>query len=1612
MSAEREKENMKYYVGIGASAGGVEALQELFAHMPADTGASFVVVQHLSPDSISMMDKILRKSSKLPIQLAEEGMALEPNCVYLNVPGMALTVKDGKFHLESAQNRDQLYLPINLMLNSLASQHKVYPLAVILSGSGSDGTIGIGAVKETGGVVIAQKPTEAQYSSMPQSAIATGMVDLVEQVSRIGTAIHDYLKNPTIRNISQNGETDLCELTEDFECILEAISMYSKIDFSDYKENTIFRRIERRIAINKFKGIDEYLDYIISSDQEKGILSRDLLIGVTSFFRDADAFESLRENVLMPLLKCKKNLRIWSIACSSGEEAYSLAILVCECMEKYNINAEVKIFATDADPDSVAVAQKGVYPESALDGMHVDLVRKYFVQEDHTYIIVEKVRKMIVFAKHNIFKDAPFSRLDLIVCRNMFIYVKPEMQQKAFGSFYRLLNEEGCLFLGSSESLGNMEDAFLPVDKKWKIYRRNCEYTGKAHQILIPENYTDIGHKIGSENNLRAVQKNFSTSIFENILFQFAGPSVLVDGNGKIVRLIQGGGKYISLQDGEFQNSILSCFVPGLAMLLNHIIAELKKEGIRAIERKVTGLNDYPNEALDITVNYFDLDEGSYFLIQIKQEEFTGSGEEFMDLRELKDSRIQELEKALNESNWNLQLAVEESESRNEELQATNEELLASNEELQSTNEEMQSVNEELYTINAEHQNKIVELTTANADFDNLLLNAEVGALYIDDKMCIRKITPIMLQNTNLLITDVERPVTHINFLDSYKEFISDIKSVSENKQIIEKEITDDDNVTWLIRIRPYFETSHNFGGVLVTMFDITKRLEAAKYELKRLTDSVPGGVLRMHYDNELIIDYANDSFYAMSDYTQKDIREQFHNRYDRLIKPEDWLLLKEKIEYARISRELLKAEYRIQKKNGSLSWHAMQAVVFQENQKLELQCIITDISLLKAYEHRLKKERDYYNALYQNVVCGIVQYEKTDDTLRCYNANEEAVKMLGYSSMEEFRAQERQTLGEVAHEGDMESVSHKLLALNEIGECVNFEHRIYRKDGSIGWISGAAKVIMAPDERVLIQSTFMDITEEKRVQEQLKNERDQYDQLYNMLYHTAVCGIIQADITSRKILNLNHEALKILDIANVMELEQKIFSKHMSQNDLSYIGMVFSSLKKMGEQKSVKLQLAVSQNQKIMIEGVADRIIEDDGRKIVQFTFLDTTERERLKEAEMQLEIAMKSSEAKSNFLSKMSHEIRTPMNGIVGMLDTAVLYLDDKERVRECLSKMKRSMEHLQHLINDILDMSRIESGKMHIEQIPFNLELLLADIIEEFSYAAIEKNIKLKLEKHYKDKYVSSDLLRLREIIGNLIGNAIKFTYENGVVVLEVTQSLSESGVSEYTFSVKDNGCGISRENQKIIFDMFEQGDNGNTFRSGGSGLGLAISKNLVDMLGGRLKVKSEVGEGSVFTFTIPLAHASKAEIEESELPQDELSFEGYRVLLAEDNELNAEIAETFLTTFQFEVTVTSNGQEALQKFMERPEYYFDLILLDIQMPEMNGLETAVAIRNSGKTDAWEIPILAMSANAFSEDVENSLRSGMNGHIAKPIDMQNLILTISRYVPKDKTGIIDNS
>lgn len=1611
---------MSIYVGIGTSAGGVEALQTLFVNMPLDSDVVFFVVQHLLPNTETMMDKILQQVTPRPVQLVSDGLVPEKNHIYLNVPDKIMVLRGGQICLEDADSAEEKYTPINQFLESLASDIGCGIGAVILTGSGSDGAIGVSAIKKAGGFVIVQDPSEAQYPSMPQQVITAELADVQLPLAQIGAAIASYVNNPA-QYYLKNEEllTEFLQMS-DYQQILSELNQFSGIDFTAYKAHTVVRRIEQRIAMNKLPSVHEYVEFFRSNQEEKKMLCKTLLVGVTSFFRDGAAFTVLQKEVLPSLIlsahAAGRQLRIWCVACSTGEEAYSLVISLLECMENIQKAVEVKVFATDLDNESIAFAQKGVYSSQSLKTVSPLFIEKYFTAVENGFVINEDVRRMVIFAQHNIFKDPPFSNLDLISCRNMLIYVKQKEQNEILSIFEQMLCENGYLFLGSSESLGSVERTFAVINRKWKIFRKNMQTeTHLFNRMPVSASAREVLHDSRYVRSVSADREmpegTFTAEIIPKLFAAFAGPSIIVNSVNTVVQVIEGGGKCVRIQDGLFSDSLDKLFPKDLVSIISFFITELAGDGESSCTQRISSLADYPGEILELRIQRLPVDKQNYFLIRIDSEAEAsipsdGEQNEPLCLDKIRDKHINMLEEELRRAQMQLKQFFIEAERRNEELQSANEELLASNEELQSTNEEMSSVNEELYTLNAEYQNKITELTTANADFDNLLNNAEIGALYIGQNMEIRKITPLMMKKTNLLITDIGRPINQINFMYSYPGFIHDVEKVFDDGGVIEKCITDADNCIWLIRIRQYFLSDNQVHGILVTLFDVTKQLRAAQLQIDTLIDSVPGGVLHLTFDTRLVIDYANKGFYSLIGYTEDEIQQKFQNRFDKLIFQEDRRALSRAVVNASNDNPIVNHTCRMVCKNGEYIWISIQAIMLLEDEKICLYCTVLDISAIKNFEEHILREKAQYDVLYQNLVCGIVQYEKSDNTLRCYHANDEAIHMLGLKNLEEFREQNKQTLSEVSIGDEVQVVIRQLLALKEVGEGVAFEHRVERADGSIGWVRGYAKVVVSAEGKILIQSTFVDVTKEKESLMLIDQERRQYQALYNVLYNTAVCGIVQVDLYNHKILSINKEAMNILH-ASQEDIGSAIFAAETGGNKraaLSELGEFVRSVNNVSGADKKEIIVTLGNGTQITLQCSIDEINLDNEGKIVQLTFIDITGEQQLKETEMRLEITEKTSKAKSLFLSKMSHEIRTPMNAIVGMIEILRLNIGDQERVTDCLEKMSRSMRHLKLLVNDVLDMSKIESGKMRLEYVPSDLSQLLIDIIDEFRFEADSKKIQLFFDNKIVHSMVQIDAVRLREIIGNLLNNAIKFTDNNGSVRLTVTENVQCDSSSIYTFKVKDTGCGIKPENIKVIFDAFEQGHDTHNYGKAGTGLGLSICKNLVEMMNGNLEVCSTVGEGSEFYFSIPVNYT----VQQQNTLQSECicsdKFAGCKVLFAEDNELNHEIVQTLLETYGFIVDGAWNGRELLEHFEQQPDNYFDFILVDIQMPVMNGLEAAQAVRQSDKPDAKTIPIIAMSANAFEDDIKASLDAGMNAHVAKPMDICFLLQTLADCLPEE--------
>ncbi|MBN2795113.1 MAG: PAS domain-containing protein [Clostridia bacterium] len=943
-----------YYIGIGASAGGLEALEAFFKELPENTNNVYIVIQHLSPDYKSMMDELLARHTNMPIQVAEDGMETKANHVYLIPPSMNLSIYHSKLYLEPQLKHHHLNMPIDVFFKSLALDQGKNAIGIILSGTGSDGTKGIRSIKEAGGMVMVQSLSSCKFDGMPKSGIATNIVDYILPPEKMPQEIINFIDSPSIhKQLSEKLQAN--EAIDDLTKLTLILRSYSGVDFSSYKENTIIRRIDRRIKINRCFDLKSYVKLLGESDQEKEILYKEMLIGVTSFFRDNDGFEILSKKVIPNFDYSKGSIRIWSAGCSTGEEVYSIAIALSEYLEKNSILCDVKIFATDIDVRALEFAGIGYYPDSLMSDVQPEYVSKYFNRKADGYQINENIRKMVVFAKHNILKDPPFSKLDLLVCRNLFIYLKNYEQQNILNSFYYSLFPNGYLWLGSSESIGEMQKGFDVVDTKWKFFKYNA---GFNPQMIRPGL-----RKVELYNTLDRNHEEYKTngkltrfeSVLSSALAKVLPPSIIIDENENIVQIIGDVGKFMKPQTGRFSNNFNANMSREMALFINNCIRRLR---IDQQEITLKNVHQIDRSYIDIRGIAVEVHHQEFFIISFLEQAKSGVKNEMIEINMTEEVklRVKELENELQLAREGLQATVEELETSNEELQSSNEELIASNEELQSTNEELQSVNEELFTVNSEYQSKIEELTSMTNDLSNLLKNTEVGALYLDSKLCIRKITPVMSQVTNIMESDLGRPISHLTLMKSYPEMMSDIESVMDNLQMIEREITDQNGYFWLVRIRPYRTEYNSIDGIILTIVDISNLKETLMMNAnlnKKLHASLESSKIAWwEYNLKTGIVNYSDLKATMLGYKVEEFPNDVYE-ICKLIHPEDYEpTMKHMRDYLEGRTLEWNVFYRIRCKDGSYkSYHDRGTIVaYEDNKPTRLIGTVIDVTEMEDF--------------------------------------------------------------------------------------------------------------------------------------------------------------------------------------------------------------------------------------------------------------------------------------------------------------------------------------------------------------------------------------------------------------------------------------------------------------------------------------------------------------------------------------------------------------------------------------------------------------------------------------------------------------------------------------
>ena len=875
-------------VGIGASAGGLEALEAFLAPMPLDTGMAFVVIQHLSPKHKSLMAEILQRITPMKVTQIEDGMRIEPNRVYLNVPDKETALFNSVFQLTDPASREGFRLPIDYFFRSLAEDHAERAICVILSGTGSDGTLGLKAIKEKGGMSMAQEEHQAKYAGMPQSAIETGLVDLVLPVEKMSKELIAYVKHPYVKNRVKSNR--IVEDTKDafFQKILMLIRSSAGVDFTHYKRSTVSRRIERRMAVHQLDHMGAYFRFLTERQAEVQVLFKDLLIGVTSFFRDPQAFEILAKRVIPRLLEQKQvdaPLRIWVPGCSTGEEAVSIAILMEEAVSKSNRHSDVQIFATDLDPDAIEYARAGKYTGNIVADVPAELLEKYFVkEEDKGYRTSKKIRAMIVYALQNLIADPPFSKLDLISCRNLLIYLDTSLQQKIFPIFYYALNQDGYLFLGSSESIGKFSDLFSPVDSRWNIYERKGPIVQRSSipplpPLPPPQFVTLLADWVERKSTQGEI--DIRELAEKRIIAQYSPPCVFLDDHYNILYFQGSTDKYLVQPSGKPTLNILKMARRELQAKLASALSKAVRQKTRVV---CEGVQIAPDDnsgifSVDVIVQLVREPGVKQELIMVSFEEKPHPGKIAKGDTEPEESsetdpRILILENELQATKEYLRVTIEELQTTNEELRSTNEEMQSANEELTSTNEELETSREELVNMNSQLQSKVIQLSELSNDVENLYSSTAIGTVFLDTRLNIRRFTPALTEIFNLIPSDVGRPISDITSKLADYDLTASVRNVLKTLQHSEAEVQNKEGTWFSIRTLPYRTVENVIDGVVVSFVDITalkeveKLADDARAFAETITDTIREALLVL--DGNLKVVSANKVFYRNFEITSE----------------------------------------------------------------------------------------------------------------------------------------------------------------------------------------------------------------------------------------------------------------------------------------------------------------------------------------------------------------------------------------------------------------------------------------------------------------------------------------------------------------------------------------------------------------------------------------------------------------------------------------------------------------------------------------------------------------------------------------------------------------------
>lgn len=1502
-----------HIVAIGASAGGLEAIHEFFDNTPDHHDISYVIIQHLSPDYKSLLVELVSRHTHMKVYEAENNSVVEKSCVYVIPNNKLITIKGNKLFLEEKRSLKQPNNAIDVFMRALAREKNDCAVGVILSGTGTDGTKGIEEIKKRGGLVIVQDPATAKFDGMPNSAIQSGNVDFVLTPS----AMHDEISNYTQQKI-----TDIqLERTIDDD-LLQQIFLHihraAGFDFNYYKTPTIIRRIQRRMLRGGFHDISAYIRQLEEDPEECKQLGKEFLIGVTKFFRDTGAFEYLQKEILPDVVSEKEygeSLKVWVAACSTGEEAYSIAIAISEVLEKMNKVLDVKIFATDVEESNIEIASRGLYPNTIEKDIEQRILDKYFLRSGRSYVISPKIRKQIVFANHNIIKDPPFIKNDLVSCRNMLIYMNPVLQQRVYALILFAAKRGGYLFFGASENPSFLKDSVIEVHSKWKFFKKVAETklsVGSQLQTSEKKGATKEGKKKQrGETSMQAhLWEDFRNVLSEEMMF--AG--LYVDQAFDIKEAVGNYERILTLPRKTLRLNILRMVPQSLSAVINSAINKVWKYrepvNLKNVRYDDNGLHYnvtiYIKPAVEIPGCTLVIFSNFYRVEEVPQPSSAQSGNAG------NVEYVRTLENELIETKNNLQIVVEDLETVNEELQSSNEELLSANEELQSSNEELQSLNEELHTLNTEHQLKIKELLELNDDLNNYFRSTDIGQIFLTREMRIRKFNPASGRMINFIESDIGRPLTHISTNLRYADLVDDVQRVLDENVTIEKEVQLHTGKNLLMRILPYITRDRQNDGAIISFIDITTVTNL---------NNIIRGVFNSSQSAIFAFQAVRDNSFAIQDFTvlaanhaaQEFLHLDGGNFVGKSMRREISILASHGMfdKYVKVVQDDIRLYNDVYFESED-QWYEVSAAKMTDG----FVATLSNITEKKRAEQRLKKNYAELVSVKDNLKRLNTELEnKVQERTRELSLSEERFRMVsqatndaiwdwnfidnkmwwgdGFEKLFGYGGDEakpdRAFWLDQIHPDDRKEAETSIQRVINSGEKQwSYEYRFKKQDGSYANIFDRGYILhdeYGTPYRML--GSMMDMTELKRAEREITSSNEQREFLAESM------PLIVLTATSEFGVNfVNSEFQNYTGVPSESAMENG-WQDVIHKKDLIELQKQWRGAASL--QTDFEIELRVRHNSgayRWNLFRAKGRTPTDSNAISWVITLIDIHAQKLLNETlerkvadrTYQLQRINEALEASNHdlqqFASVASHDLQEPLRKI-HMFSKLIR---DKhidllpEDARMYLEKIMQSSGRMKSIITNVLNFSRLSAEDNKFEYV--NLDEIIRDLFEDLEITIRERNASIDVGEMCQIQVIRG---QIRQVFQNLISNSLKFSRpgvpaaitirSERVVTREFQSPLADDG--QYCrITISDNGIGFEKKFKDNIFALFHRLHSKDRYE--GTGIGLAIVKKIVEKHNGIITADGTLGEGATFTIILPVSH--ERSVEQKKLIYDQTDSSG--------------------------------------------------------------------------------------------------------------------------------------